>query len=146
MVRFDSWRADGFGNEGVRNLVTKPTKGGRATLQAVMRMKLEQASKAAMWTPTQRNHGEGRADREETGAGSRPEGNHRAPIRTTGVVSTACEEGKTASVGEARDGRGVASLNGIGKDVGPSGCRKGSDVPKKPGNAGGGKGPFFWSA
>ena len=41
-------------------------------------------------------------------------------------------------VGESR------ALHVIGRDDGPSGRRKGSDVPLKPGNAGGGKGPCFW--
>src|ERR1035437_3584627 len=52
MVRFDSYRAASRGNRASRNLVKKSTLGGRATLQAVTRVKLEQASKAAMWTPT----------------------------------------------------------------------------------------------
>src|ERR1035438_6144440 len=92
MVRFDSYRAASAGNWASRNLVTKSTIGGRATWQAVMRVKFEQASKAAMWTPTRRMSGEGRADREEPGAGARQLNNHNAPIRTTGGVSTACEE------------------------------------------------------
>ena len=61
-------------------------------MQAVTRVKLEQASKAAMWTPTRRMTGEGRADWEEPGAGTRS----RVIIgtsRATGVVSTACKEG-----------------------------------------------------
>ena len=93
MVRFDSYRAVSSGNRAGRNLVTKSTSGGRATWQAVTRVKLEQASKATMWTPTRRMSGEGRADREEPGAGARRQHNHKVPIRTTGVVSTACEEG-----------------------------------------------------
>jgi hypothetical protein len=47
-------------------------------LQAVTRVKLEQASKAAMWTPTRRKSGEGRADWEEPGAGAR----YRITVRT----------------------------------------------------------------
>jgi hypothetical protein len=45
-----------------------------------------------MWTPTQRKIGEGRANREEPGAGAR----QRKTVSTdwaTGVVSTACQEG-----------------------------------------------------
>src|SRR2546430_14379432 len=91
MVRFDSWRAASSGNGAGWNLATKSTHGGRATWQAVMRVKLEQASKAAMWEPTRQMNGEGRADREEPGAGARQRDNHREPIRTHGVVSTACE-------------------------------------------------------
>jgi len=111
-----------------------------------MRVKLEQASKATMWKPTRRKSGEGRADREEPGAGARQTPNHCVPIRTTGVVSTACEEGslrqwgRPGMVGESR------TPNGICKEVGPSGRRRGSEVPEKPGNAGGGKDPRFWCA
>ncbi len=79
--------------------MTKSTLGGRATRQAVTRVKLEQASKAAMWEPTQRSLGEGRADWEEPGAGARHANNHYAPIRPTGVVSTACKEGSQSQWG-----------------------------------------------
>ena len=109
MVRFDSWRAVSTGNGADRNLATKSTHGGRAIWQAVTRVKLEQASKAAMWTPTRRKIGEGSTDGEEPGAGARQIDNQTAPIRSTGVVSTACQKGNRASVGEARDGRGVAN-------------------------------------
>ena len=105
MVGFDSWRADGLGNEVGRNLATKSTLGGRAIRQAVTCVKPEQASKAAMWTPTRRKTGEGSTDGEEPGAGARCHDNHRAPVRSTGVVGTACRKGKAASVGEARSGR-----------------------------------------
>jgi hypothetical protein len=112
MVRFDSYRAVSLGNRISRNLVTKSTSGGRATLQAVTRVKLEQASKAIMWTPTRRKSGEGRADWEEPGAGAR----YRITVRTsraTGVVSTACKEGslrqwgRPGMVGESRTSNGI---------------------------------------
>src|ERR1035437_855520 len=107
MVRFDSYRAASRGNRASRNLVKKSTLGGQATLQAVTRVKLEQASKAAMWTPTRRTNGEGRDDWEEPGAGAR----YRITVgtsRSTGVVSTACKEGnlrqwgRLGMVGESR--------------------------------------------
>src|ERR1039458_7479253 len=107
MVRFDSWRAVSAGNRADRNLATKSTYGGRAIWRAVTRVKLEQASKAAMWTPTRRKTGEGRTDGEEPGAGARHHDNRRALIGSTGVVSTARRKGNRASVGEARDGRGT---------------------------------------
>ena len=44
----------------------KSALGGRAILQAVTRVKLEQASKVKSWMPTRLLTGEGRADREET--------------------------------------------------------------------------------
>jgi hypothetical protein len=89
-----------------------------------MRVTLEQASKATMWEPTQRTLGEGRADREEPGAGARQRHNHRAPIRTTGVVGTACEEGslrqwgRPGMVGESQTTnaiRRMADHLGVGK-------------------------------
>src|SRR5712692_8601552 len=40
--------------------------GGRATRQAVTRVKLEKASKVKLWMPTRPLTGEGRADRKET--------------------------------------------------------------------------------
>ena len=146
-VRFDSWRAVSPGNGACWNLVTKSTNGGRATLQAVTRVKLEQASKAAMWKPTRQKSGEGRADREEPGAGLRHWLITVSTGRTTGVVSTACKEGNPTSVGEARDGCGSRDPANLGgKAEGPSGRRRGSDVPVKPGNSGRGKDPCFWHA
>jgi hypothetical protein len=44
----------------------KSAFGRAATLQAVTRVKLEQASKVKSWMPTRPLTGEGRADREET--------------------------------------------------------------------------------
>ena len=93
MVRFDSYRAASLGNQASRNLVKKSTLGGRATLQAVTRVKLEQASKVTMWTPTRPDNGEGSTDREETRAGTRNSPTNEHLIRSTGVLSTACREG-----------------------------------------------------
>jgi hypothetical protein len=53
-------------------------------LQAVTRVKLEQASKVKMRMPTRLRNGEGRAGREET---------NKHLTRSAGVVSTACKEG-----------------------------------------------------
>src|SRR5437868_10541252 len=108
MVRFDSWRAAGTGNRVGRNLVTKSTKGGRAIWRAVTCVKLEQASKTVMWTPTRRGNGEGCMDREEPGAGARQHDNHRAPIQSTGVVSTARQKGNQRQWGRPGTVRGVA--------------------------------------
>ena len=144
-VRFHSYRAASLGNQASRNLVTKSTLGGRATLQAVTRVKLEQASKATMWTPTRPMSGEGRVDWEEPGAGARNAITVRTS-RATGVVSTACKEGslrqwgRLGMVGESRCPERHLW------DGGPSGRRRGPDVPEKPGNAGGGKGACFWCA
>ena len=92
-------------------------------MQAVTRVKLEQASKATMWAPTQRTLGEGRADWEEPGAGAR----YQITVRTsraTGVVSTACKEGnlrqwgRLGMVGESRAPNvifGMADHPGVGE-------------------------------
>jgi len=90
-----------------------------------MRVKLEQASKATMWEPTQRTLGEGRADGEEPGAGARQHDNHRAPIRPTGVVSTACEEGSLCQWGRPGTVGESQSSNSIGRMVDRLGVGKG---------------------
>jgi hypothetical protein len=108
MVRFDSYRAASSGNRASRNLVKKSTIGGRATLQAVTRVKLEQASKATMWAPTRRMSGEGRAEWEEARRGIALSPITVSTIRATGVVGTACKEGslrqwgRPVVVGESR--------------------------------------------
>src|ERR1017187_5335830 len=119
MVRFDSWRAVSTGNRADRNLATKSTNGGRAIWQAVTCVKLEQASKAAMWTPTRRKIGEGRTNGEEPGAGARHYDNRRAPVRSTGVVSRACQKGsrrqwgRPGTVAESRPANVVAGRRTI---------------------------------
>src|ERR1700694_4731681 len=101
MVRFDSWRAASLGNRAGRNLVTKSTirwasnwAGGNAS---EARAGLESRNVDA--DPSQdrgRPSGSGRTRR-----GNAPlMQNQRAPIRSAGVVSTACPEGNVASVGE----------------------------------------------
>ena len=66
-VRHGRCRAAWSGNWPGRSLGTKVRRsGGRATQQAVTRMKLEKASKVKLWMPTCLLTGEGRADGEET--------------------------------------------------------------------------------
>ena len=48
-------------------------------MQAVTRVKLEQASKVVMWTPTRPGNGEGSTDREEARAWNAQLANQRAP-------------------------------------------------------------------
>jgi hypothetical protein len=62
-------------------------------VQAVTRVKLEQASKVMMWMPTRLKNGEGRAGRE---------GTNKHLFRSTGVVSTACREGDLSQWGDTR--------------------------------------------
>ena len=65
-------------------------------------MKLEQASKVKMWTPTRTGIGEGCTDREETRAGTRNSPTNEHLIRSTGVLSTACREGESEVSGQSR--------------------------------------------
>src|ERR1017187_8627532 len=93
----------------------KPALGGRAILQAVTRVKLEQASKVTSWMPTQQVGGEGRADREE---------NQHAPVRSSGVMSTACKKGGLGHWGIS--GAGGGHLQHSLQEDGQSGSRRGS--------------------
>ncbi len=94
-------------------------------MQAVTRVKLEQASKVKSWMPTRLTNGEGCTGREETRAGSRNSATNEHLIRSTGVVSTACREGDLQRVGEARDWTEVATPNVVRKGGGQSGSRRG---------------------
>jgi hypothetical protein len=115
-------------------------------LQAVTRVKLEQASKGVMWMPTRHGNGEGCTDREEPGAGTRHLPTNEHLIRSTGVLSTACREGDLGLVREARDWLGVAAPNAVRKGRWPVWESERAIRPMRPGNAGGGKGPYFWWA
>src|SRR5215469_15834343 len=64
-LNFGSLRAPELENRLGWSLAIKLTYGKRATLQAVTRVKLEQASKVMMWTPTRPGNGEGCTDRVE---------------------------------------------------------------------------------
>jgi hypothetical protein len=95
-------------------------------LQAVTRVKLEQASKVKMWMPTRLRNGEGRTDREEPGAGVRHSATNEHLNRSTGVVSTACREGDLGQWGRLGIGWRVAPPNAARKGGGQSGSRRGS--------------------
>ena len=84
-------------------------------MQAVTRVKLEQASKIMMWMPTRLKNGEGRAGREET---------NKHLYRCTGVVSTACREGDLGQWGRPGTGGSRVSERGR-KGHGQSGRRRG---------------------
>ena len=76
-------------------------------MQAVTRVKLEQASKVKMWTPTRLRNGEGCTDREEARRGiALNPSTDKHLIRSTGVVSTACREGDPGQWGACEGGKG----------------------------------------
>src|SRR5437764_15361118 len=100
LLGLDSVRAFEPGNCLGRSLAIKRMYGGRATVRAVTRVKLEQASKVTMWMPTRLKNGEGRAGRE---------GTNKHLFRSAGVVSTACREGDLSQWGIPGTGGGRAS-------------------------------------
>ena len=114
--RHGSYRAAWSGNWPGRSLGTKSALGGRAILQAVTRVKLEQASKVKSWMPTRLLTGEGRTNGEET---------DQAPVRSTGVLSTACRKSGLRKFGRPGAGGG-RTFSIIYKDGGRSGSRRGS--------------------
>jgi len=104
MVRFDSWRAVGLGNWPAETSRQSPRKGGRATWQAVTRVKLEQASKSPMWCRPGAKAGKAEWIRKS------PAGEPATTITTKhGFNHRGSEHSmsgrQSASVGEARDGR-----------------------------------------
>src|SRR5260221_5128977 len=110
--------------------------GDRASVQAATRVNAEQASKRTMCRPT-RQPFRGRLTRM---------GEFRArttPICCTGVVAAACTQGKRTQHGKPhcviRDDQPDAREGQAGR----SGVAERPVVPLKPGNAGGGKGPWF---
>jgi hypothetical protein len=114
--RHGSYRAAWSGNWPGRSLGTKSALGGRAILQAVTRVKLEQASKVKLWMPTRLLTGEGCTNEEET---------DQAPVRSTGVLSTACRKSGLRKFGRPGAGGGRTS-NITYKDGGRTGSRRGS--------------------
>ena len=129
-------RSNCGGNETVEAFGEAVTKyGDGASVQAVTRVNAEQASKRTMRGPT-RNPNRGRLIR----LGKRAE---EAPSRRAGVLATACTQGKRTQHGKPHD---VVSDDQPEAREGRSGRRgvtEGLVVPLKPGNAGGGKGPWF---
>ncbi len=96
-----------------------------------------------LWMPTRPSGGEGCTGREEPGAGSRHSSTNEHLIRSTGVVNTACREGDLGEVGEARDGWEDPRLQTSPEGRRPVWESERAIGPMRPGNAGGGKGPYF---
>lgn len=112
---------------------TMAVKGGLATSWAATRVNPEQAPKVQSWTPTHLRYGEGHSVRGRN--------RHAHSTRSTGVVGVAREEGCLGNVGgpqcrRGRDPQCPGRGHGLGASERPI-------VPRKPGNAGRGKGPHF---
>src|SRR5215470_3761507 len=108
--------------------------GDSASVQAVTRVNAEQASKRTMHRPTRLPY-RGRLTRlgrsERSGTSN----------RCAGVLATACTQGKRTQHGKPRGEVRDDQPDAREGQAGAVGWRRGPQVPLKPGNAGGGKGP-----
>jgi len=131
LVRLGSYPSGGEGDRPVGASGKGVHEGGRASVRAATRVKPEQAPKGKMGAPSPRTVGEGRSDGMEQ------------PTKEVPSVPRGGGRSTHASFGE-RHGRPVAVPAG-NRLVG-GGRRQESEepiVPRKPGNAGGGKGLWF---
>ena len=104
-------------------------------MQAETRVNVEQAPKRVMRKPTRLRYGEGRRRPGET-SDMRSGG-------SAGVVTSACTHRKSFGTREALTvGRRALQPRPRERQVGPSWVAERPVVPEKPGNAGGGKGPW----
>ena len=137
IVLAGSNRSGGGGNKTAKAFDGKGSRvGDPASLWAVTRVNAEQASKPVMWEPTRLRNGEGHR---RWGRRTRD-----APSGPTGVVAAARRhrrrhETREAPAVAARD-RQRDAREGQAR---PSGVTERFVVPRKPGNAGGGKEPQF---
>jgi len=128
-------RRRGWATVPVEALRQRALSGARAKRRAVMRVNPEQASKGKSWTPTRPKNGEG-----STVSGSSRR-THRD--RSIGVMGTARRERESRNRGDPPWTRVVPRHRRLGRWSGRESDRV--IVPSKPGNAGGGKDPDFWS-
>ena len=108
--------------------------GAPANLWAVTRVNPEQASKGKLRTPTRLNNGEGRC-----AEGKQPTDAPSAVRRGSGNSTWGRFSGQR---GKPAGERGRDLRCRLGRQ--PSQVSERPIVPRKPGNAGGGKGPHFW--
>ena len=109
---------------------------GPANPQAATRVNPEQASKVKSWTPTRLNNGEGR----------RAPG--KKPLTAPGAVHRGRGSGMWGRARTQRGRPGWARGRSPQRVLGARPYRdsEGPVVPLKPGNFGGGTGPYFWNA
>src|SRR5450759_3644985 len=110
--------------------------GDSASVQAATRVNAEQASKMSMRRPTRKPY-RGRLTR----LGKRAD---EAPSRCAGAVAAACTQRKKHATREApRRAGGIEKPEAREGSSGRCGVTERLVVLVKPGNAGGGKGPWF---
>ena len=94
-------------------------------MQAVTRVKLEQASKVVMWMPTRPGNGEGCTDREENPRGSAQLANQRVPDPVHRGIEHGMQRRRSGLVREARDWLGVAAPNAVERTAASLGVGEG---------------------
>ena len=132
-------RSSDGGNEVAEAFDVKGPSRDSANVQAVTRVNVEQASKTVMRMPTQ-SAAWGRL----ASVGKRAK---RAPTGSAGVLTMACmERGRQEQHGKPRHvAERSANRRCVSSRAGRDGVAEGRVVPGKPGNAGGGKAPWFKS-
>ena len=125
-------RSSGGGNEAAEASGTEGRNGDLVSMQAVTRVNAEQASKRVMQEPTRLNFGEGRRRWD-----SMSEQVHRSCRgKGDGMQATGTRRNTGSPSGDRR-----GQLATRESQAGPCGVAERPAVPRKPGNAGGGKGP-----
>jgi hypothetical protein len=109
------------------------------TVQAATRVNPEKALKVSCWSRPSCHKGKA--------VGRRGSNRSVSPSFPAGVVGAACTEGLRGNVRGPRRRRVATANRGGGSVVlGSTWESEGLVVPRKPVNAGGGKGPWFWCA
>jgi hypothetical protein len=132
-VHLSSSPGGGEGDRAVEALGRQARSGGSASVRAVTRVKPEQASKSLMRAPSPLSMDEGRCDRPDT-----PTDDGRSARRGSGH--------STYARADWQHGRPVGQVGRLANGPAEGRARQASEglvVPSKPGNAGGGKGPWF---
>ncbi len=132
-VHLSSDPGDGEGDRAVEASGTPARVGGSASVRAATRVKPEQASKGLMRAPSPLSMDEGRCGRLDA-----PTDEGRPARRGSGR--------STYAGGDWQHGRPVALVGVMANGPAEGRARQASEgliVPLKPGNAGGGKGPWF---
>jgi len=132
-VHLSSNPGGGEGDRAVEAPGTSARSGGSASVRAVTRVKPEQASKSLMRAPSPLSMDEGRCGRPDA-----PTDEGRSARRGSGHSTYAREDWQ--------HGRPVGQAGHPANDTAEGRARQASEgliVPLKPGNAGGGKEPWF---
>jgi hypothetical protein len=127
-------RGSSGGNEAAEALGEEGRSGDLASVQAVIQVNAVQAPKRVMQEPTRREPWEGRSWWKVRAKES---------IKPAGVLATACKQMESNATREAPTVMQEGQLATRERKAGPYGVTERSVVPRKPGNAGGGKGPWL---